>query len=82
MLISSYSAPYFLRPFSLVWVSSFLDKPCLFLQKHTVWDCNTLCNLGDYIADIQDVFLTYICFPLSIFFRPIMVTFSHMELIA
>ena len=44
--------------FSLMSVSFFSDRVCPFSRMRRVLDCNTLCNLRDCIAGIQDVFVT------------------------
>ncbi len=43
---------------SLMLVSFFSDRVCPFSRMRRVLDCNTLCNLRDCIAGIQDVFVT------------------------
>jgi len=47
-------------PFPSVLLSafSFSDRSCPFLQRRIASDYNILCNLTDYITDIQDVSLT------------------------
>jgi hypothetical protein len=48
-------------PFASVF--SFLGRPYPYERMHRAWDCNTLCSLMGYKADIRDAYQTFISIP-------------------